>query len=65
MILLRPINNLFDKIHQEKSLYERQSANIIFVILKIIEQSHRNSIDKVILIFYIFFPYVNFVFSTS
>ncbi len=46
MILLRPINSLFDKIHQEKSLYERQSANIIFVILKIIEQSHRNSIGE-------------------
>ncbi len=40
---------LFDKIRQEKSLSERESANIMFVIIKTIEQLHRNSIGKIIL----------------
>ncbi|CAF3512394.1 unnamed protein product [Rotaria socialis] len=35
---------LFDKIRQEKSLSERESAKIMFVIIKTIEQLHRNSI---------------------
>ncbi|CAF0886703.1 unnamed protein product [Rotaria sordida] len=35
---------LFDKIRQEKSLSERESAKIMFVITKTVEQLHRNSI---------------------
>ncbi|UJR28186.1 hypothetical protein I4U23_009439 [Adineta vaga] len=35
---------LFDKIRQEKSLSERESAKIMHVIIKTIEQLHRNSI---------------------
>ncbi|CAF1461058.1 unnamed protein product [Adineta steineri] len=35
---------LFDKIRQEKSLSERESAKIMFVIIKTVEQLHRNSI---------------------
>jgi len=35
---------LFDKIRQEKSLSERESAQIMFVIIRTIEQLHRNSI---------------------
>ncbi|CAF4953830.1 unnamed protein product, partial [Rotaria sp. Silwood1] len=35
---------LFDKICQEKSLSERESAKIMYVIIKTIEQLHRNSI---------------------
>ena len=37
---------LLEKIHQEKSLSERESAHIMFVIIKTIEQLHRNSIGK-------------------
>lgn len=37
---------LFDKIRLEKSLSERESAKIMFVIIKTIEQLHRNSIGK-------------------
>lgn len=37
---------LFDKIRQEKSLSERESAKIMHVIIKTIEQLHRNSIGK-------------------
>jgi serine/threonine protein kinase len=37
---------LFDKIRQEKSLSERESAKIMHVIVKTIEQLHRNSIGK-------------------
>lgn len=40
---------LFDKIRQEKSLSERESAKIMFVIIKTIEQLHRNSIGKIII----------------
>ncbi|CAF2576090.1 unnamed protein product [Rotaria sp. Silwood2] len=35
---------LFDKICQEKSLSERESAKIMYVIIKTVEQLHRNSI---------------------
>lgn len=38
---------LFDKILKEKSLSERESANIMFVIIKTIEQLHRNSIGNI------------------
>jgi hypothetical protein len=44
---------LFDKIRQEKSLSERESAKIMHVIVKTIEQLHRNSIGK---LFIVFFP---------
>jgi hypothetical protein len=44
---------LFDKIRQEKSLSERESAKIMHVIVKTIEQLHRNSIGK---LFISFFP---------
>lgn len=37
---------LFDKIRQEKSLSERESAKIMHVIIKTIEQLHRNSIGE-------------------
>lgn len=37
---------LFDKIRQEKSLSERESAKIIHVIIKTVELLHRNSIGK-------------------
>lgn len=37
---------LFEKIRQEKSLSERESAKIMFVIIKTIEQLHRNSIGN-------------------
>ena len=37
---------LFDKIYQEKSLSERESAHIMHVLIKTIEQLHRNSIGK-------------------
>ena len=37
---------LFDKIRQEKSLSERESAKIMNVIIKTIEQLHRNSIGN-------------------
>jgi hypothetical protein len=40
---------LFDKICEEKSLSERESANIMFVIIKTIEQLHRNSIGKILI----------------
>jgi len=43
---------LFDKIRQEKSLSERESAKIMHVIIKTIEQLHRNSIGKL----FFFFP---------
>jgi p90 ribosomal S6 kinase len=39
---------LFDKIREEKSLSERESARIMFRIIKTIEQLHRNSIGKFI-----------------
>lgn len=42
---------LFDKICEEKSLSERESAKIMFVIAKTVEQLHRNSIGKCILLF--------------
>ncbi|CAF3402602.1 unnamed protein product [Rotaria sp. Silwood1] len=35
---------LFDKIRQEKSLSERESAKVMYVIIKTIDQLHRNSI---------------------
>ena len=35
---------LFEKIHQEKSLSERESAKILYVIIKTVEQMHRNGI---------------------
>ena len=38
---------LLDKLRQEKSLTERESAKILSVIIKTIEQLHRNSIGKV------------------
>ena len=38
---------LFDKISQEKSLSERESAKIMSVIIKTIEQLHRNSIGNI------------------
>jgi hypothetical protein len=44
---------LFDKIRQEKSLSERESAKIMHVIIKTIEQLHRNSIGKLVF-FYLF-----------
>jgi len=44
---------LFDKIRQEKSLSERESAKIMHVIIKTIEQLHRNSIGKFIFLFII------------
>ena len=37
---------LLDKISEEKSLSERESAKIMFVIIKTVEQLHRNSIGK-------------------
>lgn len=39
---------LFDKIKQEKSLSERESAKIMYVIVKTIEQLHRNSIGTIL-----------------
>ena len=42
---------LFDKIRQEKSLSERESAKIMHVIIKTIEQLHRNSIGKLFIFF--------------
>ena len=35
---------LFEKIHHEKSLSERESAKILYVIIKTVEQMHRNGI---------------------
>jgi serine/threonine protein kinase len=54
---------LFDKIRQEKSLSERESAKIMHVIIKTIEQLHRNSIGKIYLFLFIKLKF--FLFSTS
>lgn len=53
---------LLEKIHQEKSLSERESAHIMFVIIKTIEQLHRNSIGK---FHREFVPFDSFFFSFS
>jgi hypothetical protein len=49
---------LFDKITQEKSLSERESAKIMCVIIKTIEQLHRNSIGNIVL--FIIIKYIRF-----
>ena len=41
---------LLDKI-REKSLSERASAKIMFVIIKTVEQLHRNSVGKLVSIY--------------
>jgi transcriptional regulator with XRE-family HTH domain len=56
---------LFDKIRQEKSLSERESAKIMHVIIKTIEQLHRNSIGKNPFSYLLLIEINIFLFSTS